>query len=164
MKFKTDFLKGLKYSLNGRKIIYTSVFAAISYVFLLMISMPGQSLQALNFGIQYLPATLKLITYANIGTGVFTLSVIYSIFMGVIMTNLAASIQMQNNGLRSLSSVLPGVAAAGCGGCGAGLLAVLGFAGALSFLPFGGAELYLAGIGLLMYSISDIGDPTVCDV
>lgn len=164
MKFQTSFLNGLKHGLKGRKVIYTAVFAAVSYTALLMVSMPGQSLQALNFGIQYLPATLKLITYANIGTGIFTLSIIYAALMGVIITNLVTSLQMQSSSLRNIGSVLPGVAAAGCGGCGAGLLAVLGFAGALSFLPFGGAELYIAGIGLLMYSIGDIGDPTVCGV
>lgn len=42
---------------------------------------------------------------------------------------------------------------AGCSSCGIGILSLIGVAGGLTFLPFGGLELGFVGIAVLLFSI-----------
>ena len=72
----------------------------------------------------------------------------------------------------SLGGVASGAIAAGCAACGSFLLlpmlSFLGAAGALALLPFGGAELGLLSISLLLLSIyliaRKIAVPPVCEL
>lgn len=46
-----------------------------------------------------------------------------------------------------------GLLASGCSACGIGILSLLGLTGGLLFLPFGGLELGVVGIVLLLFSL-----------
>ncbi len=164
MNLKTDFLDGIKYSYSKENILYTLTASITSFILLIIFSAPGSALQSARFSLGLLPDTFKLILLENIYSGMFLPSLIYSLLLGAILINMIKSFKVQSSGLKNMAAAVPGIAAAGCGGCGAGLLAFFGFAGALSFLPFGGTELYAVGVAVLALSIARIGDPTVCDV
>lgn len=164
MNLKTDFQEGLQHSFAKENIFYTFLASTASFTVLLLFSAPGSILQSAKFSLGLLPDTLKLVLLANIQSGLFIPSAIYSLLLGAIIINIIKSFKVQNSSLENTLAAVPGLAAAGCGGCGVGLLAFFGFAGALSFLPFGGNELYAVGIAVLALSIARIGDPTVCDV
>lgn len=164
MNLKTDFIDGIKHSFGKENIFYTFLASFTIFALLIVLSSPGSILQSARFSLGLLPDTLKLILLANIQSGMFLPSSLYSLLLGAIVINMIKSFKVQNSSLENTLAAIPGIAAAGCGGCGVGLLAFFGFAGALSLLPFGGNELYAVGIAVLALSIARIGDPTVCDV
>jgi len=164
MKLKTDLVKGLKHSFSREKVFYTSTASIFSFLLLLTLSAPGSIMQSLRLGLGVLPETFNLILLANIQEGLFIPSIMYSVLLGAVAVNTVESLRSQKTSLKNSLAALPGIAAAGCGGCGVGLLAFLGFAGALSFLPLGGLEIYAAGILILGFSLARMGDPTVCDL
>lgn len=164
MNLTTKFLDGVKHSYGKNNILYTLLASVLSFTMLLIFSAPGSILQSAGFNLGLLPDTLKLVLIANIQSGLFIPSAIYSLLLGAMIINIIKSFSVQKSSLENTLAAVPGLAAAGCGGCGVGFLAFFGFAGALSFLPFGGNELYAVGIAVLALSIARIGDPTVCDV
>lgn len=164
MNLTTKFLDGIKHSYSKSNILYTLLASVISFTLLLIFSAPGSVLQSAGFSLGLLPDTLKIVLIANIQSGLLLPSSIYSLLFGAIIINIIKSFRFQNTSLENTLAAVPGLAAAGCGGCGVGFLTFLGFAGALSFLPFGGKELYAVGIAVMALSIARIGDPTVCDV
>lgn len=104
-------------------------------------------------------------TYSSIGALGLGLIIAYAVLTGIAITNVIAQLQMQTiSGVRDLFSVIPGLLASGCASCGAGILGLLGFAGALAALPFNGNLLRLGGIGLLLYFLYRSGDPRACEV
>jgi len=72
----------------------------------------------------------------------------------------------------SAGGLISGIFGIGCATCGtfilSSLLGIFGAAGILAFLPFGGGELGLLGIGLLLYSsyilLNRISGPLVCEL
>lgn len=72
----------------------------------------------------------------------------------------------------SIGGLISGILGIGCASCGTFLLtpilSLFGASGFLTFLPFGGEEFGLIGIGLLLYSsyvtLKKIPEPLVCEV
>jgi len=56
----------------------------------------------------------------------------------------------------SIIGTVAGVLGIGCASCGSVILSLVGFSGALAFLPLGGQELNLLGIILLLVSYANI--------
>lgn len=103
--------------------------------------------------------TLALVT--GIGTTMSQLSLILlvtvALLTGVNMTLLARNVcSRRAAGKLHLvvgGSSLLGLAGGGCASCALPLLALLGFSGALAYLPFRGLELSLLAISLLIVSL-----------
>lgn len=122
--------------------------------------------------------------YGSISTNFTVLSASYTIVIavlfGVNISLLAYYITRMRGGVRSVSStsaaglsgLVSGIFGIGCAACGTfiltSVLAVFGATGFLAWLPFGGEEFGLLGVGLLLYSIflldKKINDPLVCEI
>lgn len=93
------------------------------------------------------------------------LNAIYAVLTGIALTNMVAQLRMlQKGGLTNLSGILPGLFAAGCASCGPGLFALFGFTGAVTFIPFQGTALRLAGLGMFLFFLGLSGDPRECRI
>jgi len=61
-----------------------------------------------------------------------------------------------------------GIVSTGCASCGFSLLSVLGFGGALSFLPLGSHTLYIFSIPILLvsgvYMLKKLNDSRNCEI
>ena len=145
-----------------------AVVAVVTYVALVLSSFPEYSAQMLTAGFGYLDdAVLALTanTYATIGPFGLGLIVMYAVLTGVALTNVVTQLRLQDvSGVRDLLGVVPGLLASGCASCGAGVLGLLGFAGALAAMPYEGNLLRLGGIALLLFFLARSGDPRACRV
>jgi len=89
-------------------------------------------------------------------------SIVLSFFVGIMVSLLAYryKIMKESSGekLSKLGSlgVFFGVAAPGCAACGVGLISLIGLGGALTSLPFQGAEIIFIAIILVVFAIIDI--------
>lgn len=153
---------------TNRRALGAAVVAVVTYVGLVLSSFPAYSAQMLGADLGYLDdAVLALTanTYASIGPFGLGLVVAYAVLTGVALTNVATQLRMQDvSGVRDLLGVVPGLLASGCASCGAGVLGLLGFAGALAAMPFDGNLLRLGGIVLLLFFLARSGDPRSCRV
>lgn len=70
----------------------------------------------------------------------------------------------RRRGTSTIVGVLPGVVAAGCASCGAGVLGALGFVGTMAALPYDGNLLRVGGIVLLLFFLGRAGDPRTCSI
>lgn len=91
------------------------------------------------------------------------LTLIFSLLVGVTMTNTVIQLRMNRIDISSLGA-LPGFLAGGCASCGLGILSLLGFGGVLASMPFGGNIFRLAGISILVALIIRNGDPDTCKI
>ncbi|PSG98576.1 MAG: hypothetical protein BRC29_00425 [Nanohaloarchaea archaeon SW_7_43_1] len=166
--FLKDLKKGIKSGFNsGRK---TALTVSISILFFILISLStniGYSTQMFSAGIEYwLPAISLSVTglYLNGGVSEIILNLVYSVLIGIIVTN--TYIQFRNSGTRArnFSGIAPGFLIAGCAGCGIGLLNLTGLTGVVAVLPFQGTLIKLTGVILLIYFIADIGKPELCTI
>jgi hypothetical protein len=165
----SDLAAALSFPLTtNRRALGAAAIAAVTYVGLVLSSFPEYSAQMLAAGIGYLDdAVLALTanTYATIGPFGLALVVAYAVLTGVALTNVATQLRMQDvSGVRDLLGVVPGLFASGCASCGAGVLGLLGFAGALAAMPYEGNLLRLGGIALLLFFLARSGDPRACRV
>lgn len=151
---------------TNRRALGAAVVAVVTYVALVLSSFPEYSAQMLAAGFGYLDnAVLALTanTYATIGPFGLGLIVMYAVLTGVALTNVVTQLRLQDvSGVRDLVGVVPGLLASGCASCGAGVLGLLGFAGALAAMPFDGNLLRLGGIVLLLFFLGRSGDPRTC--
>jgi hypothetical protein len=142
--------------------------AAVTYVVLVLSSFPAYTLQMLGASAGYLDEAVVALTantYATIGPFGLLLIVAYAILTGVAITNVAARIRTQGvAGSGGLASAIPGLLASGCASCGAGVLGLLGVAGAMAALPFHGNLLRLGGLVLLLGYLARSGHPRRCRV
>ena len=165
----TDLAAALSFPLTtNRRAFGAGVLSVVTYVGLVLSSFPEYSAQMLAAGFGYVDdAVLALTanTYATIGPFGTGLIVAYAVLTGVALTNVATQLWMQDiSGVRDLFGVVPGLLASGCASCGAGVLGLLGFAGALAAMPFNGNLLRLGGIVLLLFFLARSGDPRACRV
>lgn len=163
------FLAALGYPLTSTpRMLLAAGVAVLTYVLLILSTFPSYSAQMLGAGIGYLDDALLALTantYATIGTVGLALVVTYAIATGVALTTALGRLQYgAGSGASGASSVLPGLLASGCASCGAGVLGLLGFAGALATLPFHGNLLRLGGLLLLGVYLARVGDPRQCSV
>lgn len=122
--------------------------------------------------------------YQSIGTNFTAVSATYTLLIallfGVQITLLhyyIRSVKTNRTSLRGaggagVGGLLAGVFGIGCAACGTfiltSVLALVGAGGLLAFLPLGGEEFGLLGVGLLLYSIwlllKKLDTPSVCPV
>ncbi|NHN49282.1 hypothetical protein G9464_17045 [Halostella sp. JP-L12] len=89
----------------------------------------------------------------------------YVVLTGIAVSNALALVQRaRRRSASTIVGVLPGLLAAGCASCGAGVLGALGFVGAMAALPFDGNLLRLGGIALLLFFLGRAGDPRTCSL
>ena len=164
-----DLAAALSFPLTtNRRALGAAVLSVVTYIGLILSSFPGYSVQMIGAGLGYADdAVLALTanTYATIGPFGLGLVVAYAVLTGVALTNVVTQLRMQDiSGVRDLLGVVPGLLASGCASCGAGVLGLLGFAGAMAAMPFDGNLLRLAGIALLLFFLAQSGDPHACRV
>lgn len=153
---------------SGRRLALTALAAVATYVVLILSTFPGMSVQMLAAGPQWFDETLVLLTQntlATVGVAGLALVVVYALLTGMALTVTAAQFRADGGSSAStLGGVVPGFVVSGCASCGAGVLGLLGFAGALAAMPFHGNLLRLAGILLLVGFLAHAGDPRRCRV
>jgi hypothetical protein len=151
-----------------RGTIGLSVVAFVTYVLLVLSTMPEFSLQMLGDGLHWFDYVLVSLTetiYRTDGWSGLGVIVLYAVLTGVAVVNVAAQVRIVGvSSLADLSGVLPGFLAAGCASCGAGLLGFLGFAGGLAMLPYDGALLRIGGLALLLFFLGRAGHPERCRI
>jgi len=153
---------------TGRRTFAAGLVAVGTYCLLTLSTFPTYSMQLLGADIGYLDEAVVALTgnmYRTTGALGLSLVVAYAVTTGVALTAAFGRARVAGRtGARGLSSVVPGLLASGCASCGAGVLGLLGFAGALATLPFQGNLLRLAGLCLLLVYLSRLGDPRQCAV
>jgi len=153
---------------TNRRLALAAVVAVLTYLLLVLSTFPSMSAQMIAAGVGYLDdAVLRLTAnvYATAGAAGVALVVLYAYLTGVALTNSIAQVRSFGlGGMTNLTGVLPGLFASGCASCGAGVLGLLGFAGALAAMPFDGNLLRVGGIALLLYFLARSGDPRQCRI
>lgn len=151
-----------------RRALVTAVFAVLTYCLLVLSTFPAYSMQMLGADLGYVDEALLALTantYRTVGGAGLGLIVVYAVTTGVALTTTLGLVRDAGPaGARDLWSVLPGLLASGCASCGAGVLGLLGFAGALAAMPFEGNLLRLGGIALLVGYLSRVGHPRRCEL
>jgi hypothetical protein len=166
-RLATDLREALlfPFTTNGRLALAAAV-AVVTYAVLVLSTFPSMSAQMLSAGVGYAVDAVLLLTantYATVGATGLGLVVAYAYLTGVAVTNALAQVRLVGvGGMTNLGGVLPGLVASGCASCGAGVLGLLGFAGALTALPFHGNLVRVGGIALLLYFLARTGDPRRC--
>lgn len=137
-----------------------------TYVLLVGSTMPEFTLQMLGDGLHWFDDVLVSLTetiYRTDGLSGLAIIGLYALLTGVAVVNAAAQLHLVGlSSLTDISGVVPGLLASGCASCGAGLLGFLGFAGALTLLPYDGTLLQLGGLVLLVFFLGRAGHPERC--
>lgn len=103
--------------------------------------------------------------YESSGLVPIGMNVVYAVLTGIAITNMIAQLRMlQIGSLSNIGGIIPGLFAAGCASCGPGLFAIFGVTGAVSFIPFQGTVLRVAGIGIFLLFLGFAGDPRECRI
>ncbi len=111
--------------------------------------------------------------YSALGQRDFMLLIISSLLVGANLLILVKTLKNLKEAGGKITLTIGGITAlgimvAGSCSCGFSLLSLLGLAGALSFLPFGGLEVHLLVIGLLAfsfwYSFKNYHQKVVCKI
>ena len=162
-------LAALVYPLTtGPRTLAAIVGAVVAYVVLVASAFPTYTLQMVRVDAGYLDDAVLALTgnlYATAGWLGVSLVVVYAVLTGIAVVVAGRQIRTRGLGRASgLSTVLPGLVAAGCASCGAGLVGLVGAAGAVALLPYDGNLLRALGVLLLLGYLTDAGDPTVCRV
>jgi len=146
----------------------TVLVASITYVLLILSTMPTFSLQMLGDGLHwadYVILSLTETVYRSTGPAGLATVVAYAVFTGVAVVNTIGQLRVVGvSSLTGLLGVLPAFLASGCASCGAGLLGVLGFVGGVAVLPYDGALARVAGLALLVVFLGRAGHPERCAV
>jgi hypothetical protein len=109
-------------------------------------------------------------TYAAAGWLGLALTVAYAVLAGVTTVVVAGTLRRSAargdgaSGVENVLGIAPGVLAAGCASCGAGLLPLLGVAGAYALFPFAGNLVRALGILALLFALARTGDPRRCRI
>lgn len=152
---------------DGRLLAAGGVTLA-SYVVVLLSSFPQFSVQVVArdpADLLWAIAVLTREAQLNGGWIGIALLVAYALLTGIAVTNAAALVRrVRYTGVSTAAGVVPGVLAAGCASCGAGVLGLLGFAGAMAALPYDGTLLRLGGVLLLLFFLGRAGDPRTCRI
>jgi hypothetical protein len=130
---------------SDARLLSAVVVTVVTYVVLVLSSFPQFSVQVL--------ATDP----ADVGYAVTALT--RDVYLSTGALGLALVRRARRRGASTVVGVLPGLLAAGCASCGAGVLGALGFVGAMAALPFDGNLLRIGGIGLLLAFLGRAGDP-----
>jgi len=165
--WKKDLKDGLTCSVsNWKRALGTLTAGFLTFSITVLSANPGYSWQMLNSGIQYwgiavftrLSGLLATSGYA----GTF-LTALFSLLVGVTMTNTVIQLKMNKMDISSLGAI-PGFLAGGCASCGVGVLSLLGFGGVLASMPYQGNSLRMSAVLLLMALIIRTGNPETCKI
>lgn len=164
-----DLLDALAYPLTSdRRLLAAGVATVATYVLLTLSTFPQFSAQLLArdpTDVTYGVAVLTRETYGTAGWLGIGLLAAYALLTGVAVTNAVALYRRpRRTGASTAAGIAPGILAAGCASCGAGILGALGFVGAMALLPFDGNLLRVGGILLLLYVLGRSGDPRTCTI
>lgn len=158
----------VKSSVSSWQRVSTTVsLSAIVFFLLVLSSFPEYSYQMLTSGLHHWPTAFYSLLgnmRISVGTSSILITALYSVFTGIAVTHLGIQFgnsQIDGKGLLSLG---PGLLATGCISCGAGVLGLLGFAGAATLLPLKGDLVKIVGILLLLYFLGKAGDPELCRI
>ena len=160
--------KGFKAPFDSLRLsLFTLLISLISLILMALSSSIIYSYQMFSYGAYYwLPAVQTRLLGLYIEGGILSLStsLIYSLLIGITVSNFVIEFRNSGLNLRNLSGIGPGFLAAGCAGCGVGILSIIGFTGAIALLPFNGQLLRIGGMMLLIYFIAKTGDPRTCSI
>jgi hypothetical protein len=164
-----DLCDALGYPLTSdARLLVTAVVTVATYVVLVLSSFPQFSVRVLAIDptdVGYAVTALTREVYLTTGYLGLALVAVYAVLTGIAATNALALVQRAHRrGASTIVGVLPGLLAAGCASCGAGVFGALGFVGAMAALPFDGNLLRLGGIALLLVFLGRAGDPRTCAV
>lgn len=164
-----DLCDALVYPLTSdARLASAAVATVVTYVILVLSSFPEFSIQVLvndPADVGYAVTELTREVYRSTGWPGISLVAIYALLTGVAIANVLTLIRRaRRSGASTIAGILPGLLAAGCASCGAGVLGALGFAGAMAALPFDGNLLRVGGIALLLFFLGRTGDPRTCSV
>jgi len=152
---------------NGR-LLTTGIATGVTYVVLVLSTFPQFSVQVLTRDPTDLAYAVTALTReVYLGTGWLGIGLVaaYALLTGVAVTNAVALVRRaRRTGASTLAGIVPGLLAAGCASCGAGVLGALGFVGAMAVLPFEGNLLRIGGIALLAIFLGRAGDPRTCSI
>ncbi len=153
---------------SDRRLLMTAAGTAVTYVVLVLSSFPQFSVQVLANDpgdVVYAVSALTREVYLSTGAVGLVLVTGYAVLTGIATTNALALVgRARRRGASTIVGVLPGVVAAGCASCGAGVLGALGFVGAMAALPYDGNLLRVGGIVLLLFFLGRAGDPRTCSI
>ncbi|QLD89633.1 hypothetical protein HWV07_11575 [Natronomonas salina] len=164
-----DLLEAVVYPLTSNaRLAIAGFVTAVTYVVLVLSTFPQFSFQLLTRNpadIGYAVSTLTREVYLGTGWIGLGLVALYAILTGIAVTNSVTLVRRaRHRGASTVVGVLPGMLAAGCASCGAGVLGALGFVGAMAMLPFDGNLLRAGGIFLLLFFLGRAGDPRTCTI
>ncbi|AWB28625.1 hypothetical protein HARCEL1_04235 [Halococcoides cellulosivorans] len=168
-RFPRNLRDGLAYPLTSdRRLLVAAIGGLSTYLLLVSSTFPQFTLQIVaRDPADILYAVTALTREVYLSTGAIGLALVagYAVLTGVAVTNAVAILgRARKTGASTLLGVVPGVLAAGCASCGAGVLGALGFVGAMAALPFDGNLLRLGGIVLLLVFVGRAGDPRTCAI
>jgi len=171
-RFRTaaaDLRSALAYPLTGDvRLLGAGIATIATYVLLVLSTYPQFTRQLLERDLTDVTYGVSVLTrevYLTSGWLGLALVVLYALLTGVAVTNAVALLQRRRrSGATGVAGILPGVLAAGCASCGAGVLGALGFVGAMAALPYDGTLLRIGGIALLLWFLARAGDPRTCSI
>lgn len=153
---------------SDARLLFAGGVTGLTYVLLVLSTFPQFSIQLLANDITDLGYAVTALTrevYLSTGWLGIGLVTLYAVLTGIAVTNAVTLFRRaRRTGASTLLGVVPGVLAAGCASCGAGVLGALGFVGAMAMLPFDGNLLRAGGILLLVVFLGRAGDPLMCSV
>jgi hypothetical protein len=158
--------RALTYPLLSARTAALAVGIALgTYVLLVASADPSAFAAAVAVDVAVVPdlvVAATLGTYRAAGWLGLALTVAYAVLAGVATVVVAASVRNGAGGTRGLLGVAPGVLAAGCATCGAGLLPLLGVTGAYALFPYAGNLVRALGLAAVVLALARTGDPRVC--
>lgn len=174
-RFGEDLLAALLYPFQSAlEALLVVVLAVVTFVVLTLAAQSMGVLQMLVSSpeIAINSAYIEQVFFINIDTTLMhygwapvVMNAAYAVLTGIALTNMVAQLRMlQVGSLANIGGILPGLFAAGCASCGPGLFALFGFTGAIAFIPFQGAVLRLAGLGMFLFFLGLSGDPRECRI
>jgi hypothetical protein len=170
---RPSWLRGLREALafpltSNARLLIAGIGTGVTYVVLVLSAFPQFSVQVLTQDpADAFYAVMALTREVYVGTGWLGIGLVaaYALLTGIAVTNAVALVQRARRaGASTLAGIVPGLLAAGCASCGAGVLGALGFVGAMAALPFEGNLLRIGGIVLLAIFLGRTGDPRTCSI
>lgn len=149
-----------------RSVGITLIASVIFYILMVFSSFPEYTYQIIAYSPASIFMAVRFLSISLIAAGMlnFVLTIIYSVMGGIAVSNMVDQLKYQGGGAESLATLSPGLLVAGCTSCGAGLLGLIGFTGALAVLPFEGNLVRTGGILLILFFLGRSGDPRVCNL
>ncbi|WP_221621750.1 hypothetical protein [Halocatena pleomorpha] len=178
-RFREDLFAALSYPYRSlQRALLAVALAILTFGVLILASQPLASYQMFIVDIFNYPTITAYfhaieqvllmnfqVTLIEYGWDAIAMNAVYAVLTGIALVNMIAQLRMlQVGSLANIGGILPGLFAAGCASCGPGLFALLGFTGAVTFVPFQDTVLRIAGIILFLFFLGLSGDPRNCRI